>query len=214
MEIPSAKYWEEITSKLSKLFKIFFDSEKSIIYSNIKRGKKIIDIGCGYGRTIEYSLKCNPKFILGIDHNPKVISLAKKYFKDNKKVTLKVGNSSRLPAKRNSFDYAILVGLYSNLGNKKEKTLKEIHRVLKKRGILISSAYNEDAFDERIRYYKKIKIPIKKIVGNTVYFPREIGDDVSEQFHKSDLVSQFSKAGFRILKLRKKGVGYVGIFQK
>jgi ubiquinone/menaquinone biosynthesis C-methylase UbiE len=150
---------------------------------------------------------------VGIDHNSEVIAIAKKRF-NNKTIKFIIGKSTKLNVKEHDFDYALLIGIYSNLGNQKHKTLKEVYRVLKKEGILIISTYNETAFKERITYYKKINVPIRKIIGTTVYFPANIGDKISEQFTKSDLIEQFQKIGFIVLKIQKKGIGYICTLKK
>lgn len=210
----SAKYWRNMISEPSKKFKEFTNAEKKLVSSTLKKDKKIIDVGCGEGREIEYFLKFNPRYILGIDHNKKVLTNVRKKFRKNANIDFKLCDATKIPVKDDFFDYATLIGLYSNLGKKKEKALKELNRVLKNGALVVISAYNEDAFGERMKYYDKVKIPIRKIVGTTVYFPKRIGDSISEQFYKKDLERDFKKAGFEVMKIFKKGVGYVAILRK
>jgi ubiquinone/menaquinone biosynthesis C-methylase UbiE len=138
---------------------------------------------------------------------------SKKAFQ-GKRVRIQKGSAEKIPLLDASVDYAIMVGVYSNLGKSKHKALTEVRRVLKKDGILILSAYHEHAFSERMKYYRKVQVPIQKIVGTTVYFPSGIGDRISEQFSKSELKIQFAKAKLSLVHIHKKGIGYVCVLKK
>ena len=93
------------------------------------------------------------------------------------------------------------MAVLSNLADKKLKVLNEIKRVLKEDGFIIMSMYSENAFDERIKLYKKFNVPIKEIKGTTVIFDEETGDNISEQHSKEELIDLFRVKTFFCLKI-------------
>ena len=76
------------------------------------------------------------------------------------------------------------------------------------------TAYSEDAFDERLRMYQQIGVPIKEIIGTKLIFNESIGANISEQFSKNDLESIFKESGLTIIEIKKKGIGYFCILTK
>lgn len=72
-------------------------------------------------------------------------------------------------------------------------------RVLKDKGFIIMSVFSEDAFEERMRMYKKIQVPIKEIRETTVIFEESVGANISEQFSKRDIEKLCKKAGLKIV---------------
>ena len=83
-------------------------------------------------------------------------------------------------------------------------------RVVKNKGLIIISVYSENAFEERMKLYKKIKTPIKEIKGTTILFDQEVeGDNMSEQFSKEELIEIFNKCKLKPLEIKKFGIGYI-----
>lgn len=98
-------YWEEQSKKIEII--------KSQI--EIKKGTKILDVGCGTG--ISSSFGC---FVVGLDPSMELI-------KQNNKLKI-LGCAERLPFKDSSFDYVISVTAIHNFRNIK-KSISEMTRV-------------------------------------------------------------------------------------
>lgn len=108
---------------------------------NRARGKNVLDVGCGPG---EFTLRVarKAKSVTGIDASKEALefavhTLAKRGFKN---VTFRHGNARKLPFPDNSFDL-----VYSRRGPASEsmQTLKQILRVLRKKGIFMEITIGE-----------------------------------------------------------------------
>ncbi len=116
-------------------------------------GKKVLDVGCGdgYGSnlTAEYAAE-----VVGIDLDKKTIELAQRKYK---KINLKfvVGKVENLPLKKSHyFDVIIGFEIIEHLDSQNQnKFLKEIKRVLKKKGLLVVSTPDKKTYTD-IRHYK------------------------------------------------------------
>lgn len=104
-------------------------SHEKIIKELIKPNEKVLDAGCGYGRSSIFFDN-----YLGIDFSPDFIELAKKEHPDKEFI---VGNLKELPFKDKEFDWAFCISIKKmvedNLGKDEWlKMEKELKRVAKK----------------------------------------------------------------------------------
>ncbi len=111
-------------------------------------GKKIIDLGCGTGRNSLYLAKLGFK-VTAVDFAQSALDmLNKKAKKQNLSQNIQTINASigkKLPLKDNSFDLAIDIVSSLSLNNQEMKVFeKEVKRLLKPNGFLISYNLNED----------------------------------------------------------------------
>ncbi len=159
---------------------------------NFLRGKrgKILDLACGTGRNIT---SCKRKQFYGVDFSEKMIEYAKQYAKEKKiKANFIVAESSNLPFQDNLFDNAIYIkGLHCVEGKEeREKTIKELYRVLKPKAKVIISVWSKN--QERV-----------KNKGKECFMPWEVeGKKVQRYtylFDKKELEDLLKQAGFKIL---------------
>mgnify|MGYP001579732447 CR=1 FL=1 len=108
--------------------------EKDLLIKEINPQKReiILDAGCGTGRYIgELRKRC--KKVIGVDFSPEMLSIAKKKYPDI--VFYEKDLMKKLPFKNNSFHKIVSSLVFSHFKDI-NRTLKELHRVLKKGGKL------------------------------------------------------------------------------
>lgn len=125
----------------------------------IKKEDKILEIGCGSGRDLLF-LKSKGFDIKGIDISKEALNKLKdKAKKANLKVDVEYSDIESLPFKDNSFDvvYSINTLHFVNI----PKAIEEIHRVIKKQGIVYWSIILKTKYLER-------KAKTKEILANDI----------------------------------------------
>jgi len=119
-------------------------SEKILIKKYFPTGAKILDLGCGTGRTTMPLFRMGHN-VVGVDITPAMIENAKKITQaHNLAIRFELGDATRLTYPDNSFDGI----LFSNNGwtqiprkEKRLKALQETYRVLKPGGVLIFTTH-------------------------------------------------------------------------
>lgn len=200
--------WEEVLKNLPLSYKKWFDKEKEYLNKNIGKDSSVLEVGCGEGRSLKDIFSVT-KNLTGIDHDPQAIEDAKKNFKEHSQVKILKADAIDLPFEKNSFDFIICMTTFANFGDKKFKVLEEMKRVIKDNGKIILSVFSEDAFEERMKLYKRIGFPFKKIVGTTTYFKDEWGEGISEQFSEKQLKEVFSKVKLKVIEILKLEMSYI-----
>ena len=201
--------WEKLLKNVPESYKKWFKEEKIFLNKNIPIGSKVLEVGCGDGRSLYDVVKIS-KELVGIDHDKKAVKDARKNFKNYKNVKIILADAINLPFKESSFDFVICMGSFTNFADKKLKSLSEMKRIVKKEGKIIISAYSEDALPERLKAYKQVGVLPKEVKEDgTAIFSEEIGDDISEQFSKKQLEEIFKKTNLKIEEIKKVGIGYI-----
>lgn len=125
-----------------------WESEKIIFNKYINKKDKVLDLGCGAGRTTINLFKRGYKNIIGLDLSDELINFGKDYItKNGLNIDLVVGDAMNLKYEDNSFDSVIFSynGMMCIPGHKNRvKVLEEVYRVLKPNGIYIFTAHNRD----------------------------------------------------------------------
>ncbi len=117
------------------------DYEKSAVEKYFQPGMKILDLGCGAGRTTKI-LKNSGYDVIGVDINEKLINLARKKYGN---IDFSIGDACNLGFADSSFDLVFFSfnGIdYIHPHSKRMAALREIGRVLKDGGLLIYSSHN------------------------------------------------------------------------
>lgn len=204
-------YWEKVLEAPTPAYQELFDAEKQYLKENISHDATVLDIGCGEGRNMQSILENTPN-VYGIDMDQKAVEDAKKRFEGVDTVQVVCASATELPFKDEIFDTVTFLMILPNLENNKLPAIKESARVLKKDGKLILSTFAETAFDERMKVYKQVGVPIKKIEGTTFYFE---GDITSEQSSLDELAQLGTQAGLEMMDHIKVGdIAYICTFKK
>lgn len=132
---------------------------------NVKPGKKILDVACGWGELLAIAEE-KGLTTFGIDISKEAIKLAKNRLQNGK---LKVAKAEKLPFQNNTFDYLVCIGSLEHFDSP-EVAIKEMARVIKPDGKIF------------------IRVPNLYFLGHIFMavrygiFPSEGGQDFSERF--------------------------------
>jgi len=120
-----------------------------VIYKFIKKDYKIIDVGCGFGKTVFNLYKKGYVNISGTDSNRSGIEFAKSKSKQlelNPRPIFNTENALCLPYQNFSFDCVITQAFWTTIIDRKEslQIIKGINRILKKNGILYIADFEQN----------------------------------------------------------------------
>lgn len=106
----------------------------------IKEKSKVLDLGCGNGRLYEVLRQKKVEY-LGIDLTEELIEKARKHFPD---ASFEVGDMTDLKLKDRQFDSVFSIAAFHHVPGEKlrHQSVKEMHRVLKKDGLLVLTVWN------------------------------------------------------------------------
>jgi len=115
--------------------------EFQLFLKYIKSNDKLADLGCGNGRLLSFIQKHRKIQYIGIDNSQNLLKEAKRQFPKAKFIE---GNLLKLPLKNQSYDVATSIASFHHIPSEKlrNKALKEMHRIIKKNGILILTNWN------------------------------------------------------------------------
>jgi len=165
-------YWKWINEIVPNYQKLndWIKKEEETIKKIVKENKisNALDVGCGWGRLMEILLKEGVTYCAGIDVEPSMIMKANTLYKKfPDKVCIQLGDATELaPFKDESFDLVICTtNTFGNMRNEERaKTIRQIHRVLKKDGIFVLSVYAHTNEAKRLREESYM------VVGLTPYY--------------------------------------------
>ncbi|MFH0830993.1 MAG: class I SAM-dependent methyltransferase [Parcubacteria group bacterium] len=201
-------YWQQLLKKVPAPYKKWFGAEKTFLRKVITKGAKVLDVGCGDGRSILDILPLTED-VVGVDHDDSALEHAKQNLSSFPSVQLVKADATALPFNNEEFDYVICMGTFANFAQGKYKALAEMKRVLRDDGRIIISVYSENAFKTRMDVYKASGVRIEKIEGTTVTFDASLGDNISEQFSRKQLETIFSRANLKIKRLAELDMAYL-----
>lgn len=118
----------------------------------IKDGQTILDIGCGNGRFFDFIKKSFKIKYLGIDKSRKLIEKAVKSY-EGPNAHFTEGDALNLPIENQIADITVCFAVLHHIPTKdlRAKAVQEMHRVVKKNGILIITVWN--LFQKKYKKY-------------------------------------------------------------
>ena len=168
----------------NKLYEHLTWKKETITLPNILKGKKVLELGVANGKTLVSILRQKPSEVYGIDFSGKAVEKSKGVFGD--KVNLIVGDAKDLPFEDNSFDVVIAYYIINNSIKKDRfKIIKEIYRVLKKKGICVFEDFSIGDFRNKGKYHGKD--------GNTIIKKNKLICHFFYEKEVRELFGRFSK---------------------
>lgn len=146
------EYWNKVAEE--KEFPTPFKLDEFLKYTS--KEMKILDVGCGYGRTLNELHNQGFRNLIGIDYAQNMINRGLRQYPY---LNLKKNNGDNLPFPNDEFDAVILIGvLTSNIeDDKQEKLISEIDRLLKDQGILYLADFLINTDERNKQRYLKYK---------------------------------------------------------
>ncbi len=131
--------WDQIFSEKGRVFtEPHPDIERIIKLFKEKGVRRVLDLGCGTGRHLIYLSKKGFN-VYGLDASPKALEIAKEWLnEENEKAELQVHRMEhKFPYDNGFFDAIISIQvIHHNLMKDIIFTIKEIERILKRKGII------------------------------------------------------------------------------
>ena len=117
----------------------FEDLWKGTVSRLNRKTLKLLDVGCGNGRLLNF-LPNDAVDYRGVDNNRALLSLAKKR---HPKAKFRYADALKLPFPNATFDTVWCIAMLHHLpASLQLNALKEMHRVLKKNGVLALTVWN------------------------------------------------------------------------
>ena len=140
-----------------------WNSERIIFEKYVKKSDRILDLGCGTGRTTINLYKLGYQNIIGLDISDKLIDSAKSYAQENNlNIDFLVDDATDIKHQEKGFDVIFFSfnGIMSiPKKENREKVLKNAYKLLKPNGIFIFTAHNrDDSADEYKQFWIDEKI--------------------------------------------------------
>lgn len=146
------KYWDTVADK--KEFTTPFQIEA--FEKIVKKSAFILDIGCGYGRTLEQLYQYGYHNLMGIDFSEKMIERGRKQYPN---LDLRVMSKKTIDLDDNSCDTVILFAVLTCIidDNEQLELIKEIKRVLKPNGIIYINDFLLNSDERNLKRYDDFK---------------------------------------------------------
>lgn len=146
------EYWNKVSE--TKQFSTPFQIDEFSKY--VKKDDVVLDVGCGYGRTLNELYTKGYKNLIGIDFSKGMIERAKKI---NSDIDFRVMNNSKIDLPDNSVDSVILLAVLTCIVEDKEQEylVSEIYRVLKKGGAIYINDFLLNNDERNLNRYNEFK---------------------------------------------------------
>ena len=146
------EYWNSVSKR--KEFTTPFQAREFLKY--VKRDHTILDVGCGYGRTLDELYHNGYRNLIGIDFSEGMIERGKQQFPY---LDLRVKDNVEISLPDASIDAVILFAVLTCIrtNEEQEQLLTEIKRVLKPQGVLYVNDFLLNTDERNLTRYAKFK---------------------------------------------------------
>ncbi|MBU3917492.1 class I SAM-dependent methyltransferase [bacterium] len=150
-------YWDEVAEEKTFTTDFQIDAFKK----QVAFEKKVLDVGCGYGRTLNELQREGYQDLSGVDFSQGMINRG---LKINPLLNLIKNSNGILPFEDASFDAVILVAVLTCIALDQDQTrlISEIQRVLKENGILYVNDFLLNTDNRNIERYNQYKEKYEK----------------------------------------------------
>lgn len=190
-----------------------WESEKVIFNKYLKSGMKILDIGCGAGRTTFNLYKSGYKNIIGFDLSAAMISACCRRVMDEKlDIQFICGNACEMNFADNVYDACIFSfnGLMTiPKRENRAKVFTQVFRVLKENGVFIFTTHDiqNETFrkywnDEKVLWENGTQDKRLYEYGDMIFIDKNSGGSVEGFVHiptYEEIYEEVERAGFKIV---------------
>jgi ubiquinone/menaquinone biosynthesis C-methylase UbiE len=151
------------------------------------RGKRLLDVACGTGRTLAHLAETHPELkLFGLDLSPYYIQEARETLSDIADVSLVADNAEDMPFSDGLFDVVTSTYLFHELPkNARRNVIAELYRVLKPGGLLVIEDSGQYAEASELRFFLE-------------QFPVDFHEPFYRDYLKDDLAIPLADAGFEL----------------
>ena len=195
--------------KLAKEFSVtraFPWQELEDLIKYIKPGQKVLDAGCGNGRS--YQLLRSKKInYLGVDNSPALIREAQNKYQFG---NFRVMDLTNLECEKDTFDTIFCIAALQHIPSKKLRfqVLQDFHQILKPNGYLIMTNWN---LWQKKYFWQTLKYSLSSLCGKhreldlkDVYMPWKARFGVVDRYYHAFIARELNKllqdSGFKIKK--------------
>src|SRR3989338_9709838 len=111
-------FWENLLANLPESYKRWFEEEKKYLQKIITPDAKVLEVGCGDGRSI-FDILPITKNVTVIDHDDKAITDAKDNFSSYPTIKILKADATKLSFEDKSFDFVVCMTTFANFADKK-----------------------------------------------------------------------------------------------
>ena len=160
------------------------------------KGSVVMDIGCGFGAYSKFASKCGAASVVGIDLN-------REYLKRHKFGQIVNASTSNIPFIDSHSDIALMVEVLEHISNE-IVALKEVNRILRKKGLLLITVPNK-FYPFETHGLKINSVVVKNLLGIGIPFLSWIPSFLRKYFENAriynvkGLVNLLCENGFRPL---------------
>lgn len=183
-------------------------SEKYVIANYFEKKSRILDIGCGAGRTTAAMDRLGFHEVIGIDLNPEMIKAARAVAPESK---FREGDATHLESRDDAFDGVLFSfnGIMTIPGcENRKKAFAEIYRVLKPGGHFLFTTHDREEDikfhefwrEEIVRWHRGEQDQRLFELGDLVTFSADVNHEIYIHIPiRGEILDYIEEAGFRLI---------------